>query len=68
MGQAKNARERELEMLFLEELKKAVDRHLENPTEAKLERLKRDGVFAAEAERLNRENLYRLKFFSRRGV
>lgn len=68
MGQVRNARERELEMLFLEELKKAVDRCLENPTEARLERLKKGGTLAVEAERLNRENLYRLKIFNGRGV
>lgn len=68
MGQARNARERAQEAQFLEELERAVDKYLENPTEAQLERLKRGGILAAEAERLNRENLYRLKIFNGRGV
>lgn len=68
MEQARNARERAQEARFLEELKRAVDKYLENQTETRLERLKRDGIFAAEAERLNRETLYRLKIFNGRGT
>lgn len=68
MGQDRNARERAQEAQFLEELKRVVDKYIENPTEAQLERLKRGGILAVEAERLNRENLYRLKIFNGRGV
>ena len=68
MGQARNARERAQEARFLEELRRVVDEYVENPTETRLERLKRDGIFAVEAERLNRENLYRLKTFNGRGT